>query len=253
MSSNDSEEMAGNLLPGRAGQVRHRVRGSAQAGLEVAAVRSFTGACQPYFNFLESTARTMQLPPEMYVQLMEFSQQMCDTLEHLILTFASTNLLTLDESEPNNMSHFCIGQIRLDQLRLSVTMFRYCKPTPYLARVNTGVFKRMRWNVRGLDGESKPETQYYYLCYEDTPNLYTDGDDPDSAMVRLWSIGQWVQVKPDPNTEDIFDWVLCDVPEGAFQKLLFMGSQEPSSCTATDHLLQLLLHQASHFRAPLRF
>ncbi|XP_061627677.1 UPF0575 protein C19orf67 homolog isoform X1 [Phyllopteryx taeniolatus] len=224
-----------------------------QAGLEVAAVRSFTGACQPYFNFLESTARTMQLPPEMYVQLMEFSQQMCDTLEHLILTFASTNLLTLDESEPNNMSHFCIGQIRLDQLRLSVTMFRYCKPTPYLARVNTGVFKRMRWNVRGLDGESKPETQYYYLCYEDTPNLYTDGDDPDSAMVRLWSIGQWVQVKPDPNTEDIFDWVLCDVPEGAFQKLLFMGSQEPSSCTATDHLLQLLLHQASHFRAPLRF
>ncbi|XP_077379306.1 UPF0575 protein C19orf67 homolog isoform X3 [Festucalex cinctus] len=238
MSANDAKAMTVN-------QVRHGVSRSAQSGLEVAAVRSFTYACQPYFNFLESTARTMQLPPDMYVQLMEFSQQMCDTLEHLVLTFANNNLLTLDESKPDNLSHFCIGRIVLEQLRLSVTAFRYCKPTPYLARVNTGVFKRMRWNVKRLigakDGNSKSETDYYFLCYEDIPDLHTDGDNSESKSMRMWSIGQWVQVKPDPNTETIYDWVQCEVPEGAFEKLLFMGSQEPSSCTATEHLLQLLM------------
>lgn len=29
---------------------------------------------------------------------------------------------------------------------------------------------------------------------------------PDSNVVRMWSIGQWVQVNPDPDREDIYDW-----------------------------------------------
>ncbi|XP_051940088.1 UPF0575 protein C19orf67 homolog [Hippocampus zosterae] len=245
MSANDAEAMTVNLLPGDSAQVGQIVRWSPQSGLEVAALRSFAFACEPYFNFLESTARTMQLPSDVFVQLMEFSQQMCDTLEHLVLTFASNNLLTLDESEPDNMSHFCIGCVELDQLQLSVTAFRYCKPTPYLARINTGVFKRMRWNVKHLngakDGDGNPEIEYYFLCYEDILDLHTDDDNPDSKTLRMWSIGQWVQLKPDPNSETIFDWLECEVPEGAFEKLLFMGSQEPSSYTATQHLLQLLM------------
>ncbi|XP_049577786.1 UPF0575 protein C19orf67 homolog [Syngnathus scovelli] len=246
MSPNDVEAKMVNNLPRHSVQVRHRIRRSTQSGLEAAMLRSFTNACRPYFNFLEWATRTIQLPPDMFVQLREFSEQMCDVLEHLLLTLASSNLITLDESEPDNISHFCMGRIVLEQLRLSVTTFRYCEPTPYLARVNTGLFKRMRWNVNRLncskDGESKPETEYYYLCYEESiPNLHADGDNPDSKVVRMWSIGQWIQVQPDPCTETIYDWVLCEVPEGAFEKLLFMGSQEPTSCTATEHLLQLLM------------
>ncbi|XP_057699159.1 UPF0575 protein C19orf67 homolog isoform X3 [Corythoichthys intestinalis] len=233
MSTHDAEAKAVNLPPKISTQVQHKVMGSAQSGLVVAALRSFTFACQPYLNFLESTSRTKKLPSEMEatenlqevthgsaknpyttsppttVQLMKFSQQMSDTLEHLVLTFADKNLITLDESEPDNMSHFCVGHIQLERPKLSVTAFRYCKPTPYLARVNTSVFKRMRWNVRGLDGaknkDGKPVTEYYYLCYEDIPKVHKDGDKSDSAVMRMWSIGRWVQVKPDPKTEDFFD------------------------------------------------
>ncbi|XP_077460974.1 UPF0575 protein C19orf67 homolog isoform X2 [Stigmatopora argus] len=243
MSTHEGEAQVVNLPPKMSMQVPYNFTGSVP-GVVAAALRSFTFACQPYLNFLESTARTKQMPIEMSIQLMKFSQQMCDTLEHLVLTFADKNVLTLDESEPDNMSHFCVGHIQLDRPKLSVTAFRYCKLTPYLARVNTGVFKRMRWNVKGLDGakdrEGKPITDYYYLCCEDVPNVHTDGEQSDSVMIRMWSIGRWVQVKPDPKTEDFFDWALCEVPEGAFQKLLIMGSQEPSSCKATNRLLQLL-------------
>lgn len=48
----------------------------------------------------------------------------------------------------------------------------------------------------------------FFLCYEDILNepAEVDGASQGSSMVRMWSIGQWVQVKPDPNTEDIYDW-----------------------------------------------
>lgn len=47
------------------------------------------------------------------------------------------------------------------------------------------------------------------MCCEDIP--ITEADDksqdvPHCSVVRLWSIGQWVQVKPDPESEDIYDW-----------------------------------------------
>lgn len=55
-----------------------------------------------------------------------------------------------------SVSHFCVGQTQLGQLKL--TIFRYCKPTPYLGRADRGLYKRMRWNVDRLgDGLQSEE------------------------------------------------------------------------------------------------
>ncbi|XP_026158980.1 UPF0575 protein C19orf67 homolog [Mastacembelus armatus] len=234
-----------------------------------AAVRRLLYTCQPYFNHLESTARgsmSQDTPPSFHLStmLLDFSQQMCDRLERLISKYASYNLLCLDETDPHSVSHFYIGQRQLGRLRL--TMFRYCKPTPYLARVDTGLYKCMRWNVERLHDEqvqtaegrggNKEEmaervsnTEYYFLCYEDIPNAQADrgrqGVSPDN-MVRMWSIGQWVQVNPDPDTEDLYNWIMCEVPQGNYHRLLSLGSDEPSNRNATDLLLQVLLsHQTT--------
>ncbi|XP_010738716.3 UPF0575 protein C19orf67 homolog [Larimichthys crocea] len=232
-----------------------------------AEVPSFLYTCQPYFNQLESAAKipVPQLGSQAFdiypwrMQLLDFSQQLCDRLEQLVVTYASYGLLCLDETEPNSVSHFCIGQRQLGRLRLST--FLYCRPTPYLARVNTGLYKRMRWNVdrlrdeqqqmgREQGGESEAETvgdtEYYFLCYEDIPNEHraAGGDSAGAShdnMLRMWSIGQWVQMNPNPDTEDIYDWILCEVPQACYHRLLFLGSAEPSSCSATDFLQQVLL------------
>ncbi|XP_072239810.1 UPF0575 protein C19orf67 homolog [Leuresthes tenuis] len=256
---------------------------SGQSHLErealVAAVSSLLFTCRPFFNYLESTARSTVLqnthhPVDVYnmtenfcsvcVQLLDFSQQLCDRLEQLVLIYASYDFLSLDETEPNNLSHFCIGQSQLGQLR--VTIFRYCKPTPYLARVNSGLYKRMRWNVeRLLDEQQRREeeqvggcegrrdkrdchTDHYFLCYEDISNVHAEADRDNQefscdSVMRMWSIGQWVQVNPDPKTEDIYDWITCEVPQASYCRLLFLGHEEPSSCNATDCLQQLLLSQ----------
>ncbi|XP_062281554.1 UPF0575 protein C19orf67 homolog [Scomber scombrus] len=232
----------------------HRDRGALAA-----AVPSFLHTCQCYFNQLESARRTIPpLPFDIYpkhVQLFDLSQQLCDSLEQLVLTYASYNLLCLDETEPNSISHFCIGRSQLGRLRL--TTFRYCKPTPYLAQVNTGLYKRMRWNVEKLqdkqqtdeeqcgeneerEGEAVGDTEYYFLCYEEIPNICADAN-RNCHIVRTWSIGQWVQVKPDPDTEDIYDWITCEVPQANYHRVLFLGSDEPSCCCATDLLQQLLM------------
>ncbi|XP_042340453.1 UPF0575 protein C19orf67 homolog [Plectropomus leopardus] len=223
-----------------------------------AAVQSFLYTCQPFFNHLETTRALSQhpsVPFDVYtrrMQLLDFSQQLCDRLEQLVLTCASCSVFSLDETNPNSMSHFCIGQSQLGQLR--VTTFRFCKATPYLARVDTGLYKRMRWNVERLgherqtDEESEAETvgstDHYFLCYEDIPNPHADavGDSQGAthgSVVRMWSIGQWVQVNPD--TDDICDWILCEVPRADYHRLLYLGSDEPSSCNASDYLQQLLL------------
>lgn len=52
---------------------------------------------------------------------------------------------------PFSVSSFCIGQTQLRCLKL--TTFFYCRPTPYLAQVETGLHKRMRWNVVRLANE----------------------------------------------------------------------------------------------------
>ncbi|KAM9769972.1 UPF0575 protein C19orf67 homolog [Menidia menidia] len=183
------------------------------------------------------------------------------------------------------MSHFCIGQSQLGQMKL--TIFRYCKPTPYLARVNSGLYKRMRWNVERIlyekhqDGDCDDSgcgsesfsTLYfvlstytlsrlkavqaisfsyfvhfsYFLCYEDISNTHKEADRVSQdvsrdSLTRMWSIGQWVQVNPDPKTEDISDWITCEVPQANYHRLLFLGHEEPSSCIATNCLQQLLHH-----------
>lgn len=28
----------------------------------------------------------------------------------------------------------------------------------------------------------------------------------EEAVLRMWSVGKWVQIYPDPETEDINDW-----------------------------------------------
>uniref|UniRef100_A0A3Q3W5D7 Uncharacterized protein n=1 Tax=Mola mola TaxID=94237 RepID=A0A3Q3W5D7_MOLML len=234
-----------------------------QANLEkealAAAVPGFLNSCQPYFNQLESAARipTIQLQEIIRMQLLDFSQQLCDRLEQLVLTYASYDLLCLDETEPHSVSHFFIGQCYMGQLRLSA--FLYCKPLPYLAQVDTGLHKRMRWNVdrftdeRQLDrgikegkAETVSDTEYYFLCYEDIPPSKSEEDSQGIShcnVVRMWSIGQWVQENPDPNKDNIYDWITCSVPQADYHKLLLLGRDEPSSSTATDFLLQLLLLQ----------
>ncbi|AWP05869.1 putative UPF0575 protein C19orf67 -like [Scophthalmus maximus] len=227
-----------------------------------AAVPSFLYTCQPYFNHLESTARSnvsrnSPLPLEVYTELLDFSQQLCDKLEQLMLTYARHSLLCLDETKPDSLSHFCIGQTQLGRLRL--TVFRYCKPTPYLAQVNTGLYKRMRWNVErlrdglqqagGEQGGGSEDTEYYFLCYEDIPIASAEAFDESQGVshgnvVRMWSIGQWVQI--NPNTEDIYDWIMCEVPQAYYHQLLFLGSDEPSSSGATELLQQLLCVGFSH-------
>ncbi|XP_070684536.1 UPF0575 protein C19orf67 homolog [Pempheris klunzingeri] len=232
-----------------------------------AAVPSFLYTCQPFFNHLEAATRNFisqytPLPLDIYMRLLDLSQQLCDRLEQLVLTYASYSLLCLDETEPNNLSHFCIGQTQLGRLRL--TVFLYCKPTPYLARVDTGLHKRMRWNVERVrddeqqqqqqtdeeqgrgSGEGEADTEYYFLCCEDILNTDAEAVEDsqgvsDCDMMRMWSIGQWVQVNPDPSTEDIDDWITCEVPQATYHRLLFLGSNEPSACSATDYLLQQLL------------
>ncbi|KAM6940574.1 UPF0575 protein C19orf67 homolog [Xenentodon cancila] len=225
-----------------------------------AAVSTLLHTCQPFFNHLESAARSNMsaynhLNVEIGSKLLDFSQQLCDRLEQLVLAYASFGLLCLDEMEPRSVSHFCIGQCRFDRLRL--TTFRYCQPTPYLARANTGLYKRMRWNVERLGEEQRDEesrgtcddrpgeavlhTDYYFLCYEDIPSIHAEvGKDDQAAVERMWSIGKWVQVNPDPKEDDISDWIMCEVPHAAYLRLLLLGHNEPSSCSATDFLLQLL-------------
>ncbi|KAG7485037.1 hypothetical protein JOB18_001756 [Solea senegalensis] len=234
-------------------------------------VESFLLTCQPYFNHLQSTAwssmsQHTQMPQNINTMLLDLSQQLCDKLEQLVLTYARHNLLCLDESEPNSVSHFCMGQILLSPLR--VTVFRYCRLTPFLARVNTGLYKRMRWNVERLrdrqpradedrGGECKEceadkvgETEYYFLCCENIPNAHAEADSESQdichdEVVKMWTIGQWVQMNPNPDTEDIYDWIKCEVPQARYQRLLFLGSEELPCCSATDLLQQLLLSQQS--------
>lgn len=43
-------------------------------------------------------------------------------------------------------SHFHIGKCEVENIELSI--FRYCQPTPLLTLTRTGLYKRIRWNVR---------------------------------------------------------------------------------------------------------
>ncbi|KAF3687494.1 UPF0575 protein C19orf67 -like protein [Channa argus] len=173
-----------------------------------AAVVSFLYTCQPYFNHLESTVRSTRtqhtsLALNIYTQLLE-------------QTFFY-------------VKNICRGLLDIYQ--------QLCDKLEQL------VLSCASYNLLCLE-ETEPNS--YFLCYEDIPNTHaeTDWGRPgfsDGNVVRMWSIGQWVQVDPDPITETIDDWILCDVPQANYNKLLFLGIEEPSCCIATDYMQQLLL------------
>uniref|UniRef100_A0A3B4EC47 Uncharacterized protein n=1 Tax=Pygocentrus nattereri TaxID=42514 RepID=A0A3B4EC47_PYGNA len=205
-------------------------------------VPTFLHTCQPYFTYLESTARNSSpdrtpLPTYIHTRLLQFSEQLCSRLEQLLIMYASFGYLCLEEENPLCISHFCIGQCQVDNIRLSI--FRYCLPSPFLTSTDSGLYKRMRWNV-----ERVRETEGGEGRQEEKKERGMEGTQVDRA-VTMWSIGQWVQTYPDPETEDIYEWVLCTVPQGQYRELLCLGEEEPSSCIATDCLLELLLSQTS--------
>ncbi|KAM9454919.1 UPF0575 protein C19orf67 homolog isoform 2-T2 [Clarias gariepinus] len=114
-------------------------------------VPAFLKTSQPFFIYLESTARNRSpgrpsMSQEIRDKLLQFSQELCSRTEHLILTYASHGYLTLDESDPLCRSHFHIGKCEVENIELSI--FRYCQPTPLLTLTRTGLYKRIRWNVR---------------------------------------------------------------------------------------------------------
>ncbi|KAG5853843.1 hypothetical protein ANANG_G00030860 [Anguilla anguilla] len=240
-------------------------------GLELV-VPTFLRSCQPYFTYLESTARSSMpqrapLPAYIRTRLLDFSQQLSSRLEQLVLMYASFNFLSLEETDPLSVSHFYVGQCQMD--RTTVSAFRYCRPAPFGPRSGRGLYKRMRWNVErqrerpGGERERDPEeraergggegsTEYYFLCYEDVPEQESEGEaeregergpGTQCCASRSWSIGQWIQTDPDPEEEDIYDWVLCSAPLGQYKLLLCLGKEEPSVCHATDCLLGALLLQ----------
>ncbi|MEQ2157768.1 hypothetical protein GOODEAATRI_005212 [Goodea atripinnis] len=151
--------------------------------------------CQPYFNHLESTGRSTDL----VYDLLTIHAPLC---------------------APPSTSHFCIGQIQLGGMKL--TTFRYCKPTPYLSHADTGVYKRMRWNVERLQKEQQRGDDN--IPGRNQPII---SGLPENASCYL--------------AVCLCFRILCEVPEGSYHRLLFLGPEEPSSCMATDYVQQLLL------------
>ncbi|XP_028312331.1 UPF0575 protein C19orf67 homolog [Gouania willdenowi] len=214
---------------------------------------------QPFFNVLESSARSTEcqyMPIRLCFKMLDFSQQLCGRFEQLLSICATYNILSMDESDLYSTPYFCIGSCQLGPQ--TVTAFRYCKLVPYIAHADTGLYKRMRWNVD--DRRKKPQreqlvegeaetfifTDYYFLCYEDLsmelPEVEGNSQaEYDRNSAGLWSIGQWVQLDPNPSPENLYDWILCEVPQATYQRMLSLGSEEPSCSSATDHLHQLLL------------
>lgn len=98
--------------------------------------------------------------------------------QHFVILFFNTPIIFVFSAQPQHcdccykpftlninvfcvfvpsVSQFCIGQSQLGHLRL--TVFRYCVPTPYLSQVNTGLYKRMRWNVEKLHNDEEKEAE----------------------------------------------------------------------------------------------
>ncbi|XP_063063052.1 UPF0575 protein C19orf67 homolog [Engraulis encrasicolus] len=149
--------------------------------------------------------------------------------------------------------------------------------------LSNSLFKVMRWNVvrlpeRGMerDGGEQDEiknrdvagwrnsSEYYFLCYEEVLREGDEGGEEEEeeegeerkrrrresegvgpSIIRMWSIGQWIQTHPNPHTQDIYEWILCGSPKGHYHELFYLGASEPSTCSATDCLLGALLSYES--------
>ncbi|KAK0150880.1 UPF0575 protein C19orf67 [Merluccius polli] len=236
-------------------------------------VPTFMYTSQPVFTYLESRARS-RLSQQPAVPSTSSTASLCESLEQLVLNYATQGLLSVDESQPDSLSHLYIGQCQID--RLMVSVFRYHVAAPFLSGggAQPNLYKRMRWNVERLSDnrfdphhhhqqqqlEEEPEelqleigddTEYFFMCYEDIPKGVAAGISGEeeeglatgNLATRIWSIGRWGQTIPNPDTEDIFDWILCEVPRARYLKLISLGSEEPSVCHATDFLLGVLFPQ----------
>ncbi|KAJ6655031.1 hypothetical protein lerEdw1_006084 [Lerista edwardsae] len=213
------------------------------------AMPTFLQMCQPYFHYLESTARSCTpylRPPQEPVRrrLLEISQQLACQLEQLVLMYASFSFVSLEDTDPFSVSCFFCGKFWLNESR-QLSIFRYCISAPYTAaHIPHNLYKKMRWNLDILEGpvgrNQTPRTEYYFLCFRDT------GDETTVKIQKLWSIGRWVPVDPDnEHSSDVLSWVLCRQPMGDYQQLLTIGFEEPSHTLATDLLVQMLNAQSS--------
>uniref|UniRef100_A0A670Y6T0 Chromosome 19 open reading frame 67 n=1 Tax=Pseudonaja textilis TaxID=8673 RepID=A0A670Y6T0_PSETE len=207
------------------------------------AMPTFLQMCQPYFHYLESTARSCTpylRPPQEQVRkrLLEISQQLACQLEQLVLMYASFSFVSLEDTDPFSVSCFFCGKFWMNETR-QVSIFRYCISAPYTAaHVPHNLYKKMRWNLDILEGSAV--LLDYFLCFRDT------GDETTVKMQKLWSIGRWVPIDPDSeHSSDVLSWVLCHQPTGDYQQLLTIGFEEPSHTLATDLLVQMLNAQSS--------
>ncbi|XP_067419538.1 UPF0575 protein C19orf67 homolog isoform X2 [Emydura macquarii macquarii] len=211
------------------------------------AVPTFLQMCQPYFEYLESTARSYNaglgsLQESVRKRLLEISEQLASRLEQLVLMYASFSFVSLEDTDPFNVSCFFCGRFWLSEWR-QLSVFRFCISAPYTAaRLPCNLYKKMRWNLdileegAGAGGRRRGHrTEYYFLCFRDT------GRENAIKMQKLWSIGRWVPLDPDTeHCSDVLHWVLCPQPTGDFQPLLTIGFEEPSHTLATDLLVQIL-------------
>ncbi|CAM5169602.1 unnamed protein product [Eretmochelys imbricata] len=211
------------------------------------AVPTFLQMCQPYFEYLESTARSYNsglgaLQASVRKRLLEISEQLALRLEQLVLMYASFSFVSLEDTDPFNVSCFFCGRFWLSEWR-QLSVFRFCISAPYTAaRLPCNLYKKMRWNLdfleegAGAGGRRRAHrTEYYFLCFRDT------GRENAVKMQKLWSIGRWVPLDPDTeHSSDVLQWVLCPQPTGDFQPLLTIGFEEPSHTLATDLLVQIL-------------
>ncbi|CAL8235261.1 unnamed protein product [Boreogadus saida] len=245
-------------------------------------VSTLLSSSWPLFTYLESRARSRLTqqpagppPTTSSSTFLDLSQQLCERLEQLVQNYVKQGLLSVDESQSDSLSDLYLGQCVID--RLKVSLFRYHAPAPFMSggRAHPSLFKRMRWNVERLSDDrlhphhhlyhhhrphqqqgAEPEerqletgadTEYFLMCYEEIPQRVSGEEEgglpPGASATRGWSIGRWVQTFPDPDTGDIYDWILCEVPQTRYLKLVTLGSEEPSVRHATDLLLGLLFPQ----------
>ncbi|XP_032906774.1 UPF0575 protein C19orf67 homolog [Amblyraja radiata] len=222
------------------------------------AVPIFVKTCQPYFAYLESTARSLHsdrkpLPEYIQKRLLQFSQQLASSLEQLVLMYASFGFISLEETDPCSISYFYRGEFRLGQW-FRVSIYRYCMPVPYtVAREPSLLFKKIRWNVDTSEGTpfgdaTEPSTEYYFLCYKEASQVMTiqqqgpkAGTSTTGKSRRLWSIGRWVQVEPAPEEPDLLCWFLYKQPRGDYELLVTIGFEEPTQIAATDLLVDILM------------
>ncbi|XP_040846170.1 UPF0575 protein C19orf67 homolog [Ochotona curzoniae] len=233
-------------------------RDRVQKGQLAKAMPTFLQMCQPYFLYLEASARSFPpifggLQELVRKKFLEISQQLTLRLEQLILLYASFGFVSLEQTDPLSISCFFCGRFSISPFH-EVAIFRYCAPAAYTAsRFPRFLYKKMRWNLETFlqprGQRQEPHVDYYFLCYRDT--WEESGKSLASScpqIQKLWSIGRWVHLGPPD--DDLCSWILCPQPLGDYQQLLTIGFQEPSHTLATDLLVQILTGQASPLGPP---